>query len=115
VLSQVVARARSGTDDGLAPVEWIETEIKLAIRRHPEAQNDLLHSNLVVIPTILSPAWGTEFIYRGHVRELLERVALGLETRPGTAAECCNAMAEVAKASLRAEPISRVARTARSR
>jgi len=55
-LSQVVARDRMDTDAGLAPVEWIEAEIKLAIRRHPEAENDLFHSNLVVIPAILSPA-----------------------------------------------------------
>jgi hypothetical protein len=41
---------------------------------------------------------GTEFIYQGHVREMLERVAAWLDTRPGTAAECCAAMAAVARA-----------------
>ena len=47
------------------------------------------------MPTIDSPAWGTDFIYRGHCRELLERVAKGDDTRPGTAAECCLAMSAV--------------------
>jgi hypothetical protein len=56
VPSQVVASARAQTDAGLAPLEWTEAEIKLAIGRHPEAENDLFHSNLVVIPAILSPA-----------------------------------------------------------
>jgi hypothetical protein len=45
-----------------------------------------------------SAAWGTEFIWRGHARELLERVADGADTQPGTAAECCIAMAEVVRA-----------------
>jgi hypothetical protein len=39
-----------------------------------------------------------EFAFRGHARELLERVAAGHDTRPATAAECCVAMAEVAMA-----------------
>jgi hypothetical protein len=31
----------------------------------------------------------TEYVYRAHCRELLERVAAGADTRPGTAAEMC--------------------------
>ena len=38
-------------------------------------------------------------MYRSHCRELLDRVAHGADTRPGTAAECCAALSE---ASLRA-------------
>lgn len=38
-----------------------------------------------------------EFAYRGHARELLDRVAKGEDTRPGTAAEAAIVMAEVAK------------------
>ncbi|WP_067903735.1 hypothetical protein [Nocardia vaccinii] len=34
----------------------------------------------------------TEFVYRSHARELLERVAAGADTRPGTAAEVAAAM-----------------------
>lgn len=98
VLGRVVARARAEADAGLAAVLWTEAEIRLAAGRHPGAENELFHANWIVIPAIFSPAWGTEFVYRGHVRELLERVAAGLDTRPGTAAECCIAMAEVARA-----------------
>jgi hypothetical protein len=32
---------------------------------------------------------GTEFVYRSHFREILDRVAEGVDTRPGTAAEVC--------------------------
>jgi hypothetical protein len=98
VLSQVAARTRAETNAGLAAVEWTDDEIRLAIGRHPAAENDLFHSFRIVVPSILTPAWNTEFVYRGHVRELLARVAARLNTRPGTAAECCIAMAEVSKA-----------------
>lgn len=94
LLGQIAARARAETAAGLAPVEWTDDEIRIAARRHPAAENDLFHSFLLVVPSLLTPAWSTEFIYRGHVRELLERVAAGLDTRPGTAAECCIALAE---------------------
>jgi hypothetical protein len=36
----------------------------------------------------------TEFVYRSHCRELLDRAARGEDTRPGTAAECCIALSE---------------------
>jgi hypothetical protein len=97
-LSQVVARMRAETDGGLAAIRWREDEIALAIGRHPAAENDLFHANRIVVPSIATAAWDAEFIFRGHVRELLERVAAGQDTQPATAAECCIAMAEVAMA-----------------
>jgi hypothetical protein len=39
----------------------------------------------------------TEFVYRSHCRELLQRVAAGEDTRPGTAAECCIACCETSQ------------------
>jgi len=39
---------------------------------------------------------GTEFVLRAHFRELLERVAWGEDTRPGTNVECLLAIAQVA-------------------
>jgi hypothetical protein len=42
---------------------------------------------------------GTEFVYRGHVRELLDRVAAGQCTRAGTAAEICLALSQVSQIS----------------
>ena len=97
-LSQVVARTRAETEAGFAAVEWREDEIALAVARHPAAGDDLFHANRIVVPSIVTAAWDAEFIFRGHVRELLERIAAGQDTRPATAAECCIAMAEVAMA-----------------
>jgi len=97
-LSQVVARARAETEAGFAAVEWREDEIALAVARHPAAGDDLFHANRIVVPSIATAAWDAEFIFRGHVRELLERVASGQDTRPAAAAECSIAMARVAMA-----------------
>jgi hypothetical protein len=38
---------------------------------------------------------GVEFVYRSHVRELLERVAVGADTRIPTAAEMCLVCADI--------------------
>jgi hypothetical protein len=37
---------------------------------------------------------GTEFVYRSHAAELLERIASGADTRPATAVELCLLCAE---------------------
>jgi hypothetical protein len=60
---------------------WAEDEIDAATRRHP-----------AVAPAM--PRMRTEVLYRAHCRELLDRVAAGEDTRPGTAAECCLALSE---------------------
>jgi len=96
-LDDLIASVRREVTAGLTTVEWAEDEIERAVKEHPEAENDLYHAFRLLVPTISSPAWGTEFVYRGHARELLERVARGEDTRPGTAAECSIAMAEVSK------------------
>jgi hypothetical protein len=95
-LDRLVARCEAEASGGLAPVKWAEDEIKLAIGRHPEAASDLWHSFRLLMPTVASNAWGTEFVVRGHARELLDRIAARADTRPGTAAECALAMAAVA-------------------
>ncbi|WP_436528293.1 hypothetical protein [Actinoplanes sp. HUAS TT8] len=38
---------------------------------------------------------GTEFVYRAHARELLERVAVGADLRLATAAEICLLLSQV--------------------
>jgi hypothetical protein len=97
-LAELVASVRAEVDAGLASVGLAEDEIEQAIKRHPDAEDDLFHSFRLLVPTIISPAWSVEFVYRGHARELLERVATGEDTRPGSAAECAMAMGEVSKA-----------------
>lgn len=64
---------------------WAEDEIRAARRRHPAHTDTLHHSFALLTPT--SDRMRTEFVYRGHARELLDRVAQGDDTRPGTAAE----------------------------
>lgn len=39
----------------------------------------------------------TEFVYRSHCRELLQRIVAGEDTRLGTAAECCIACCETSQ------------------
>jgi hypothetical protein len=68
---------------------WAEDEITRAHHRHPE-RADLIHHAF----PLLAPAhelMRTEFVYRSHCAEILERVAAGTDTRPGTAAEICAA------------------------
>ena len=80
-----------GVTDDLASVfgqmEWAEDEIAQARRRRPAQADTLYHSFLLLTPT--HNLMTTEFVYRAHCRELLERVAAGSDTRPGTAAEVC--------------------------
>lgn len=85
-----LVRLMTDVQDGLASVfaamDWAEDEIEKATRRHPEAADSLYHAFKLIQPR---DGMGVEFVYRGHARELLERVATGQDTRPGTAAEVC--------------------------
>lgn len=79
---------RQFTADAGEAFRWVEiadAQIRLAQERHP-AQADLVYHAwpLVTRPYWLSPI---PFVYAGYVRELLDRVAAGQDTRPGTAAE----------------------------
>lgn len=74
-------------------MDWAEDEIKKARARHPKHSDRLYHSFLLLTPT--HERMATEFVYRAHCRELIDRVAAGADTRPGTAAEVCCAMLEV--------------------
>lgn len=78
---------------GLAQVEWAESEIERACREHPAHGDDLFHAFEFLQPT--ADEMRTEFVFRSHCRELLERIATGGDTRPPTNAEvaaaCCRA------------------------
>lgn len=71
---------------------WAEDEIEQAQYRHPDQAALLWTTFRLMVPT--QDLMRTEFVYRSHCRELLERVARAQDTRPGTAAEvaiaCCN-------------------------
>lgn len=81
----MVADIRAGLAEAFERVDWTDDEIGEAMRRHPE-QADLLHHVFELLrPT--HDRMATEFVYRGHARELAERAAAGQDLRPGTAAE----------------------------
>ena len=90
-------------------MEWAEDEIDAAKRRHPAAADRIWRSFLLLRPS--SPQMHTEVVYRSHCRELLDRVAAGEDTRPGTAAECCLALSETSlKVPLRTSAVGLYAR-----
>jgi hypothetical protein len=90
-------------------MQWAEDEIDAAKRRHPAAVDRIWRSFLLLRPS--SPLMRTEVVYRSHCRELLDRVAAGQDTRPGTAAECCLALSETSlKVPLRSSAVGLYAR-----
>ncbi|MFG1913034.1 hypothetical protein [Kribbella sp. NPDC048928] len=69
-------------------MEWAEDEIKQAQRRRPGAADAIWHSFSLLTP--VHPLMdGSESLYRAYCREILDRVAAGADTRPGTSAEIC--------------------------
>lgn len=99
VEAPIVADIAAETAPVLAAMDWAEEEIAAASGRHPRQADALYHAFRVLLPRDIGPGMGTEFVYRGHVRELLERTAAGADLSPATAAEICLALVE---ASLRA-------------
>jgi hypothetical protein len=76
-------------------MSWAEEEIKSAIRRHPSEKDSLWHSFSLLQATHRNMA--TEFVYRAHCRELLDRVAAGTPTTDGTAAEAVCVCSDTSK------------------
>jgi len=72
--------------------EWAEEEIEAARVRHPRHADRIYHAFPLLVPNVDLQRLETEMVYRSHCRELLDRVAAGADTRPGTAAEVCCAM-----------------------
>jgi hypothetical protein len=90
----LIATLTAETAPVFAAMEWAEEEIAAAGRRHPRQADALYHAFKVLPPRDIGPGMSTEFVYRGHARELLERVAAGADLRPATAAEICLALVE---------------------
>lgn len=80
---------------GSGPLSWAHSEIKAAVQRHPDKAAELRSSVHLLKAT--HERMETEFVFRGHAREILERVAAGADTRPGTAAEVCLVTSEASK------------------
>ncbi|MGH3403813.1 MAG: hypothetical protein ACRDRJ_15140 [Streptosporangiaceae bacterium] len=95
-IAELLARVQAEVTGAAALVDVAEDEIGQAAARHPQAADHLFHSFRLLLPAFDARAWGTEFVLRAHCRELLERVARGEDTRPGTNAECLLAISQVA-------------------
>jgi hypothetical protein len=95
-LDAVLAEIRSRLDLPLRQLDQAEDEIERAQRRHPGHASELHHALTLLAPAF--PQMSQERVYRGHCRELLDRVAAGTDTRPGTAAEVCLALSHVSLA-----------------
>jgi hypothetical protein len=72
-------------DEAFGWVAIADAEVRRAQDRH-RGQADLVYH---AWPLLERPYWlpPIPFVYAGYVRELLDRVAAGQDTRPGTAAE----------------------------
>lgn len=98
--ADLVALIGDGLGGVVERMEWAEEEIENARVRHPQAADQLYHAFQLLQPnSALDRAMSTEFVYRSHCRELLDRVAAGADTQPGTAAEVCSALCAVSLAS----------------
>jgi hypothetical protein len=79
-------------------MDWAEDEIEKSQGKHPEHADALYHSFRLLTPSaILQKARPTEFVYRSHCRELLERVVKEEDTRPATDAEIVCMCAEASQ------------------
>jgi hypothetical protein len=90
----------------LNAMAWADEEIIAAQRRHPataghttDNTTDTIAERIGASFALLRPTHPlmerNDRLYRAHCKELLDRVAVGADTRPGTAAECCVALSQV--------------------
>lgn len=91
------AQIRGELQPVFAAMDWADEEITAASRRHPGQADLLYHAFTVLTPRNLGPGMSTEFVYRGHVQELLDRIATGADLRPATAAEICLALSQISQ------------------
>jgi hypothetical protein len=84
------------TAGAFAMMGWAEDEIAAACRRHPGHADTLYHAFSLLRPRDID-ALATEFVYRSHAAELLDRLAAGADTRPATAAEVCAVSAQASQ------------------
>lgn len=97
-LDEICRQAEADTGELLRVIEIAEEQIGAAQARHPERAALLHHAFPLLFPAVPEMTELAPFIYAGHCRELLERVAAGDDTRPGTAAEILMVMRHVSEA-----------------
>ena len=89
----VIAEVEQVVDAIGDAVGWAVEEIAAAASRHPDAAAAIEDSFPLLRPT--HPLLCSEAVFRAHCVELLDRVAHGADTRPGTAVECCVVLSTV--------------------
>lgn len=101
-MTGIIKELAAGLDEAWRWVAIYDEQARAAIARHPDAGDLFAHA----APIMTRPWWfeargfGAEFIYRGYVAELCERLAAGADTRPGTAAEvamACSMLGDAVK------------------
>ncbi len=95
-LAHFFADTQIGLGSAFDAIRLAEDEISAAQKRHPGAADRIWDSFLLLTPTndLLTR---NDLVFRSHCQELLDRVAAGTDTRPGTAAECCVALCEISQ------------------
>lgn len=72
--TEILNTTLSALSPVLEQIAWGEDEITKGMRHHPHAADALHHSFTLLRPT--SDRMNTEFVYRRHCQELLDRVAI---------------------------------------
>src|SRR5215470_1857302 len=78
-----ITRAMEGVS---RQMEWAEDEIGQAMQRHPSECDVLYHSFSLLRPT--HKLMATEFVYRSHCQEILERLITDADTRRARPPRC---------------------------
>ncbi|ROO60354.1 hypothetical protein EDC02_2217 [Micromonospora sp. Llam0] len=96
-LTALIASVTADVTGTADMMDWAEDEIAKAARRHPDQADALYHAFSLIRPRDIGPGMTSEFVYRSHAAELLERIATAADTRPATAAELCLVCSQVSQ------------------
>lgn len=77
-------------------IGWAEEEIEAAQLRHGEQGRSPLWNSFRLLRMTNDQEW-PELLFRAHCRELLDRVAAGIDTRPATDAEKISVLSAASK------------------
>ncbi|WP_042422344.1 hypothetical protein [Streptacidiphilus anmyonensis] len=86
--AQSICQALEETASLCAVFDWAEEEIEKAQHRHGETgRGPIWRAGFTLVRPTLDRTYSCEMLYRAHAAELLDRLAAGEDTRPGTTAE----------------------------
>ncbi|MEU1811031.1 hypothetical protein [Micromonospora aurantiaca (nom. illeg.)] len=97
VVATLVASVTAEVSGVFDMMDWAEDEIAKATRRHPGQADAIFHAFSLIRPGHFGLAMPSEFVYRSHAAELLQRVAVVAGTTGATAAELCLVCAEASQ------------------